>query len=135
MSKLPQDPFADLIDDFDGGQPTPVADGAPPQRDDVDEGANSFAPPAPGATYRETCRKCNGRGRFVGYSGRSFGDCFACQGVGYKTYKTSPDERAKGRDQRHAADARKTASIAAQAAAFRLANPDFHRRHTGQCDD
>jgi hypothetical protein len=27
--------------------------------------------------YRESCRKCNGRGRFVGWSGRTLGNCFA----------------------------------------------------------
>jgi hypothetical protein len=38
-----------------------------------------------GATtdYRATlCVKCNGRGKFVSYSGRVVGDCFTCNGTG-----------------------------------------------------
>jgi hypothetical protein len=127
MSKLPRDPFADLIDDFDGGKPIPPS--AAPDREgdfaDAHEDSDAFPyVPASEKTFRETCHKCNGRGRFVGYSGRIFGDCFACKGVGYKTFKTSPDKRAKGRDHARAAQARKVASIADAAAAFRLANPE-----------
>lgn len=48
-------------------------------------------------TYRENCRKCGGRGRFIGWSGRDFGSCFACDSVGYKVFKTAPQDRAKAR--------------------------------------
>ena len=29
------------------------------------------------------CHKCQGTGRFVGYSGRDFGECFTCDGKGH----------------------------------------------------
>jgi hypothetical protein len=51
----------------------------------------------PGGMYREHCHKCRGRGRFIGYSGRDFGKCFACGGVGYKEFRHSADDRAKAR--------------------------------------
>lgn len=47
--------------------------------------------------YFEKCRKCGGSGQFRGYSGRSFGQCFACKGAGGKTFKTSPAERQANR--------------------------------------
>lgn len=34
------------------------------------------------------CAKCNGTGRFVGYSGRDCGECFTCGGTGKK--KSTP---------------------------------------------
>ncbi|QGK89750.1 hypothetical protein [Pseudomonas phage vB_Pa-PAC8] len=46
--------------------------------------------------YREKCMKCAGTGIYRGPS--SYGhQCFACGGVGYKEYKTSPEARAKSR--------------------------------------
>lgn len=48
-------------------------------------------------TYRETCRKCGGRGVFRGWSGQTFGKCFACKGVGYKEFRTDAATRAKAR--------------------------------------
>ena len=29
-----------------------------------------------------TCKKCGGGGKFIGYSGRAIGPCFACEGTG-----------------------------------------------------
>lgn len=49
------------------------------------------------ASYRETCKKCGGRGQFVSWSGRILGRCFACKGVGYKEFKTRPEQRAQAR--------------------------------------
>ena len=48
-------------------------------------------------SYRENCKKCNGRGNFIGWSGQNLGRCFACDGVGYKTFKTAPEARQKAR--------------------------------------
>jgi Family of unknown function (DUF6011) len=63
----------------------------------VDPADEAFTPPAPGATFREECRKCAGRGRFIGWNGRDFGNCFACKGVGHFDRKTSPEVRAHAR--------------------------------------
>jgi hypothetical protein len=38
--------------------------------------------------YFEKCTKCSGTGEFRGWSGRSFGTCFACKGKGGQTFKT-----------------------------------------------
>lgn len=51
----------------------------------------------PATGYREFCKKCSGRGRFIGYTGRDFGKCFACNGVGYKDFKTAPEQREQAR--------------------------------------
>lgn len=48
-------------------------------------------------TYRENCTKCSGRGQFITWSGRSLGKCFACDGVGYKIFKTDAATRAGNR--------------------------------------
>lgn len=49
------------------------------------------------STYRETCKKCRGQGRFISWTGRVVGQCFACKGVGHKEFKTAPEERAQNR--------------------------------------
>lgn len=46
-------------------------------------------------TYTEPCKKCGGSGRFV--RGYFSARCFACNGAGRKTFKTSPEARAKNR--------------------------------------
>lgn len=63
------------------------------------------------ALYEEPCPKCNGTGRFVAYTGRVVGNCFHCKGTGKVTFKTSPEARAKGAEQRAAAAARKQAEL------------------------
>lgn len=45
----------------------------------------------------ETCPKCRGTGRFRGYSGRDMGQCFACKGVGSRTFKNDAATRAGNR--------------------------------------
>ena len=37
------------------------------------------------------CRKCNGTGNFIGYTGRVVGKCFTCQGVGFKMTEAAAD--------------------------------------------
>lgn len=49
--------------------------------------------------FEENCPKCRGTGKFVGWSGRTFGQCFACKGKGKFTFKTSPETRAANRQQ------------------------------------
>jgi len=48
--------------------------------------------------FEEGCPKCNGRGKFISWSGRVLGNCFACKGAGKKVFKSSPEARAKGRE-------------------------------------
>jgi hypothetical protein len=60
-----------------------------------------------------------GTGRFVSYSGRTLGDCFACKGKGSKSYKTSAATREYNREA--AAERRdniRTASVADFKAAY-----------------
>ena len=47
--------------------------------------------------FTEVCPKCRGTGRFVGYTGRIFGECFTCKGAGKRTFKTSATQRADNR--------------------------------------
>lgn len=47
--------------------------------------------------YSEPCKKCHGSGVFRGWSGRTFGPCFACKGKGKNTFKTSPEARSANR--------------------------------------
>ncbi len=56
----------------------------------------------PPATYKpvdftEPCKKCGGSGQFRGWSGRSFGACFACKGKGKLSFKTSHETRERSR--------------------------------------
>lgn len=50
--------------------------------------------------HKEVCRKCRGSGRFIGYTGRDFGPCFACKGKGHNFYRQSLAEREKRAEQR-----------------------------------
>jgi hypothetical protein len=73
--------------------------------------------------HTEPCGKCNGSGRFVGYTGRVLGNCFACKGTGKRTFRTSLEQREKAKVQRDARKAREEQSAAEQAAAWLDANP------------
>ena len=54
-----------------------------------------FAGIVPVELFNQPCGKCRGTGHFIGYSGRSVGQCFTCKGTGKQTFKTSPQTRAK----------------------------------------
>ncbi len=75
--------------------------------------------------YRETCSKCGGDGRWHGH-GDCTGDgrCTMCDGVGYKEFKTSPEERAKGREAAARAKQREAEALAAKVTAWHAANPE-----------
>jgi hypothetical protein len=47
--------------------------------------------------YVEKCTACNGTGRFHSYTGRVVGECFKCNGAGKRSFKTSPEARAKAK--------------------------------------
>lgn len=79
MHNEDDDPFAHL-----GEDPSQIPVGPSPEVN------------VPG-TYTEPCKKCRGSGSFVSYSGRYLGPCFTCKGKGTLTFKTSADQRFKGR--------------------------------------
>jgi uncharacterized protein DUF6011 len=70
--------------------------------------------------FEEKCTKCRGTGKFISYSGRQLGPCFACKGAGKFTFKTSPESRANASDQRHA---RKDRQEQGALDAFKAAQP------------
>lgn len=85
--------------------------------------APAAAPVAPPQSYRapdytEKCRKCGGSGKFVGYTGRVFGDCFACKGKGTKAFVTSPEKRAANRASAQVRKERDAKEFGAQLAAY-----------------
>ena len=95
---MTDDPFANLDDDLNV-----FPDGVEPRgKFDRLSQANGGDRPV----HEEVCQKCRGTGRFISYSGRSLGECFACKGAGKKTFKTSAPERAKARDNAAARKAR-----------------------------
>ena len=65
--------------------------------------------------YVEKCQACNGSGRFHSYTGRVVGECFKCNGAGKRSFKTSPEARAKAK--KRSAD-KKAAERQAQVNAF-----------------
>jgi RNA polymerase subunit RPABC4/transcription elongation factor Spt4 len=71
----------------------------------------------------ETCPKCNGTGRFVSWSGRVMGNCFACKGAGKKTFKTSADDRAKARDRSSLKKAQDAVAVLAASDVWKAENP------------
>jgi hypothetical protein len=81
------------------------------------------ATPAPvrPAMHEEPCPKCRGTGRFVGWSGRTVGNCFTCKGTGKKMFAQPAAVRA---DQRAKRQERKARMAAEDAAAFAVAHPD-----------
>ena len=70
--------------------------------------------------HSEPCAKCAGSGKFRGYSGRVFGDCFACKGKGKRAFKASAADRAKARASRANLKAER---MAEGFSAWKAANP------------
>jgi hypothetical protein len=71
--------------------------------------------------FEEGCPKCRGTGRFVAYSGRVLGNCFACKGAGKKVFKSSAADRAANREK---AAMKKELATAEQIAAFQQREPE-----------
>lgn len=119
MCNICKDPnHTDLIDDdltdlFGDFEPKPSAD-ADFVLQHLSQGRPE--PKVGGSVYEETCPKCGGSGRFIGYTGRVVGNCFHCKGTGKVTFKTSPEERAAKAQQRLSAAERKAKEIAEKAA-------------------
>lgn len=82
------------------------------------------APQAPAApVFEETCPKCKGSGRFVGYTGRVIGNCFNCKGSGKLTFKTDAATRAKQADSRARTAQAKKAELEAKVVEWTKENP------------
>jgi hypothetical protein len=101
------DDFSDSLDNLFEGDTGPAREiERPAAREYV---ARTTAP-----GYVQKCWKCSGTGQ------TRWGACFACRGAGGKTFKTSPEARAKATQQR--AD-RKARSAAESLAAFEAEHP------------
>jgi RecJ-like exonuclease len=76
------DDFDDTLDDLIGSEARKIAPRKPV----------TFTPALERPEYSEGCPRCHGTGRWHGR-----GTCFACKGAGRRTFKTSPESRAKAR--------------------------------------
>ena len=101
--------------------------------DDLIVSADSFR--SARRVYRDTCSKCGGDGMWHGH-GDCTGDgrCTMCDGVGYKEFKTSPEERAKGRESAARAKQREADKLAAKVTAWHAANPEVSGWLTSSAD-
>jgi hypothetical protein len=78
------DDFEDSLDDLIGGEARKVAPRKP----------TTFVPALERPDYSEGCPACRGTGFWRGLRDRP---CFKCKGVGKRTFRSSPEARAKGR--------------------------------------
>jgi len=105
----------DSLDDIFPADPVSAPRALPPGNEwDRIRALDGAAPVA--KAFVEKCPKCRGSGRFISYSGRALGPCFACKGKGEREFKTAPTVRAAARD-RAAAQPLKNWD------AFRLSHP------------
>ncbi|WFP47148.1 hypothetical protein FIM_gp11c [Pseudomonas phage FIM] len=122
--------FEDLGDDF---ATVAINNEAPKTLEDASMGARPNSRKEV-KLYRDKCTKCAGTGLYRGPS--SYGRaCFACGGVGYKEYKTSPEQRAKSRAKAAEKRIEKICSAAQERdlkiKAFEAAHPDIVEWWTG----
>lgn len=111
--------FEDLGDDF---ATVEINNEAPKTLEDVSMGARPNSRKEV-KLYRDKCNKCAGTGLYRDPS--SYGRaCFACGGVGYKEYKSSPEQRAKSR-------AKAAEKRIEKIKAFEAAHPDIIEWWTG----
>ncbi len=82
--------------------------------------SNKFKEPR---QWTEKCRKCGGSGRYNATSTHG-SRCFECDGVGTKTFRTSPEQRSKAKASSQARKAKTAQEIAdAACAALKAADP------------
>jgi len=100
MTKQPIDFTAgDDLSDLLGGA-APVAPTAAPPGEQWAR-IRSYADQAPAAkAFEITCHKCEGRGRFISYSGRDVGPCYTCKGAGKLSRKTAPAQLERAKEHR-----------------------------------
>jgi hypothetical protein len=80
----------DQIDDIFGGPLSP----------EDREAGEQLAQAQPMKMHEERCPKHCRNGRFISYSGRDLGQCFACKGKGVVYYRQSLEQRTKAREQK-----------------------------------
>lgn len=108
------DPFHGLDDDFLEDFGIEARDPSAPEKPLL-----SIVPAiAPAQVFEETCKKCHGRGTFIGYSGRVVGKCFTCKGTGKISFKQSPQVRAKAAQNRAKTKEQSNAALAAKISAW-----------------
>jgi hypothetical protein len=89
--------FSDLDEDMSGPADTHVADEFDAHDEYLMKTYGNKASQNRDAVYTEDCEGCRGTGKFTAYSGRVVGPCYKCKGSGKLHFKTSPEQRAKGR--------------------------------------
>lgn len=122
--------FAALSDDLSDAISAPLSStpGALP-RSPIAVTVREEFPTAEGVgQFKETCKKCGGRGRFVSWAGRDCGSCFTCKGKGHLFFKSSSTTRASNRA---AAEVKKETVKTAALAAFAISHPDVSAWFTG----
>jgi hypothetical protein len=123
-------PFTDMADDLD-------FDADAKREVNMAEAARERFAPAPkqGEEFKEPCKRCGGKGYVsFGYNWSNHGRCFACNGQGFKLFKTSKAERMQARDKRIELSARHSAE---RWAAFVGSDPvraDWIAKRTGKFD-
>jgi hypothetical protein len=90
--------FSDLDEDMSGPAEVRVPDEFDAEDEELMRQYGNTASKNAEAVYVENCEDCRGSGRFTSWSGRVVGPCFKCEGSGKRSFKTSPEQRAKGRD-------------------------------------
>lgn len=76
------------------------------------------------AVYVEDCPKCRGTGEWRSWSGYTVRKCFKCDGKGKLTFKTSPEQRAKGRERAAARKKERAEKLAHDILAWKEAHRD-----------
>jgi hypothetical protein len=107
-----------LDDDF-----SDIFGGEPLSADDIAHGVDLARNQQVRGLVEETCKACNGSGKFYGYTGRLLGDCFKCKGKGKRYFKSTLAQREKATDQRKARAVRDSAAAIRDADAWIEANP------------
>lgn len=109
----------DDLSDLLGGEPATTPKTLP--MDEASVRMRAAASPL----FMEACKKCRGTGRFISYSGRALGPCFACKGAGKKAFKTAPEVRSAARERTAVA---KAGVIADHQAELKWLNDTLSRR-------
>jgi hypothetical protein len=90
----------------------------------AEQGKQALSPPSSYKPhFEQSCDKCRGSGRFVGYTGKILGSCFTCKGTGKLMFKTSPADRAKAQAYRQGKEENKRAARISEVDAWKIANP------------
>ena len=90
--------FSDLDEDMSGPADVRVHDEFDAHDEELMRSYGNKASKNVDAVYIEDCKDCRGTGSFYSWNGRYVGSCYKCEGSGKLSFKTSPEQRAKGRN-------------------------------------